>query len=170
MAVPDRASWSSSAASPRGPTSPASTSRFPRSCSAPPANCPSRRKIPPAGSFEVNKLARERHEHWLTQRFFDADSRIVEALATPGDRYLRADMKTDGLGWLAWDYDGQRLEEIRVESFNASYAAVEVWLSLDRPAERDPKAGPPAACRPGSTSSTSTSPWTSPRPGATRTG
>jgi len=105
-------------------------------------------QIPAASGFEVNKLARERHEQWLTQRFFDADSRIVEALATPGDRYLRADMKTDDLGWLAWDYDGQRLEEIRVESFNTSYAAVEVWLSLDRPAERDERGRPTSRWRP----------------------
>ncbi|HKI03333.1 MAG TPA: M1 family aminopeptidase [Thermoanaerobaculia bacterium] len=103
--------------------------------------------LPPAGSsvevkFVVNKLALERHEHWLTQRFFDADSRIIQALATPGERYLRADMKTDGLGWLTWDYDGQRLEEIRVESFNASFPAVEVWLSLDRAAERDERGRP----------------------------
>lgn len=105
--------------------------------------------VPPASSFEINKIARERHEHWLTQRFFDADSRVVKALASPGDRYLRADMKTDGLGWLAWDYDGQRLEEIRVESFNASYPAVEVWLSLDRAAERDRRGRPTSRFSPG---------------------
>lgn len=91
----------------------------------------------PAGGFEVNKLARERHEHWLTQRFLDADARVLAALATPGDRYLRADMKTAGLGWLTWDYDARRIEEIRVESFNAAHPAVEVWINLDRPEERD---------------------------------
>jgi peptidase M1-like protein len=98
--------------------------------------------VPPSDRFEVNKLARERHEHWLTQRIFDVDSRVVLALATPGDRYLRADMKTADLGWLAWDYDSRRIEEIRVESFNATYPAVEVWLSLDRPGERDERGRP----------------------------
>src|SRR6185295_3325756 len=92
---------------------------------------------PPARAFEVNKLARERHLHWLSQRFFDADSRVIAALASPGDRYLRADMKTDGLGWLTWDYDSARIEEIRVESFNSAHPAIEDWLSLDRPEERD---------------------------------
>ncbi len=105
-------------------------------------------QIPPAGAFEPNKLARERHEHWLTQRFFDVDSRIIKALATPGDRYLRADMKTDGLGWLTWDYDAGRIEEIRVESFNDRYPTVEVWLSLDRPAERDAKGRPTSRFHP----------------------
>jgi hypothetical protein len=97
---------------------------------------------PPARSFEVNKLARERHEHWLTQRFFDADARVIAALATPGDRYVRADMKTDDLGWLAWDYDSRRIEEIRVESFNSAHPAPEIWVSLDRPAERDVRGRP----------------------------
>jgi hypothetical protein len=92
---------------------------------------------PPAARYEVNKLARERHMQWLTQRFFDVDSRVVAALASPGDRYLRADMRTDGFGWLAWDFDDRRMEEIRLESFNTTYPMIEVWLSLDRPGERD---------------------------------
>jgi hypothetical protein len=103
---------------------------------------------PPSGRFEVNKLARERHEHWLTQRFYDADSRVVLALATPGDRYLRADMKTDSFGWLAWDYDSRRLEEIRVEAFNTAHPAVEVWLSLDRSSERDERGRPTSRWNP----------------------
>ncbi|MFL6193430.1 MAG: M1 family metallopeptidase [Thermoanaerobaculia bacterium] len=98
--------------------------------------------LPAAGAFEVNKLARERHDHWLTQRFFDVDSRVIEALATPGDRYLRADMKTDGFGWLTWDYDANRIEEIRVESFNVAHPTVEVWVSLDLPSERDERGRP----------------------------
>ncbi len=100
------------------------------------------------GPFEANKLARERHEQWLTQRFFDVDSRIVKALATPGDRYLRADMKTDGLDWLAWDYDGERIEEIHVESFNSRFPALEYWVSLDKPADRDAKGRPTSRFRP----------------------
>src|SRR6185295_6957833 len=99
-------------------------------------------KTPPAGAFEGNKLARDRHEHWLSQRFYDADARVIAALATPRDRYLRADMKTDGLGWLAWDYDARRMEEVHLETFNTKYPAEEVWLSLDRPEERDERGRP----------------------------
>jgi Peptidase family M1 domain len=98
--------------------------------------------LPAAGGFAVDKLARERHLQWLTQRFFDADSRVVAALATPGDRYLRADMKTGDFGWLAFDYDAQRLEEIRLETFNTVHPATEVWVSLDRPAQRDARGRP----------------------------
>lgn len=98
--------------------------------------------LPAASGFAVNKLARERHEQWLTQRIFDADARVVEALATPGDRYLRADMKTADFGWLAFDYDAQRLEEIHLEAFNTVHPATEVWVSLDRPAERDARGRP----------------------------
>jgi hypothetical protein len=105
-------------------------------------------KAPAAAGFAVNKLARDRHEHWLTQRVYDADARIVEALATPGDRYLRADMKTADFGWLAFDYDAQRLEEIRLETFNTSHPAVEVWVSLDRPDERDERGRPTSRWQP----------------------
>jgi hypothetical protein len=104
--------------------------------------------LPAASGFAVNKLARERHEQWLTQRVFDADSRVVAALATPGDRYLRADMRTSDFGWLAFDYDAQRLEEIRLESFNTVHPATEVWVSLDRPAERDARGRPTSRWNP----------------------
>ena len=100
------------------------------------------------GGFEVNRIAKDRLEQWLTQRFYDADARAVEALANPGDRYLRADMKTADFGWLAFDYDARRLEEIRIESFNTTHPAVEVWVSLDRPAERDPRGRPTSRWRP----------------------
>ncbi|HEY2292719.1 MAG TPA: M1 family aminopeptidase [Thermoanaerobaculia bacterium] len=104
--------------------------------------------LPAASGFAVNKLARERHEQWLTQRVFDADARVVEALATPGDRYLRADMRTADFGWLAFDYDAQRLEEIHLESFNTVHPAIEVWVSLDRPVERDARGRPTSRWNP----------------------
>lgn len=94
------------------------------------------------GSFKEHKLARERHEHWLTQRLYDADSRVILGLRTPGDRYLRVDSRTEGYGWLTFDYDGQRLEEIQLETFNAPYSYPEMWLSLDRAADRDEKGRP----------------------------
>jgi hypothetical protein len=90
-----------------------------------------------AGGFKDNKLARERHEHWLTQWFYDVDARIVAALHTPGDLLLRVDTRTDRRGWLAFDYDARRMEEIRLESFNTGYKYPETWLSLDRQVDRD---------------------------------
>lgn len=104
--------------------------------------------IPPAGRFEVNRRARERHEHWLIQRIFDADSRVVAGLASSGDQYLRIDMETDSFGWLTYDYDGWRIEEIRLESFNTKYPSTEVWLSLDRPSERDERGRPASRWQP----------------------
>ena len=96
----------------------------------------------PSGGFKDHKLVRERHDHWLTQRLFDVDSRILAARKTPGDRFLRVDVKTAGFGWLTFDYDAQRLEEIRLETFNAAYSYPESWLSLDRAADRDPRGRP----------------------------
>jgi len=99
-------------------------------------------EIPAPRVFEVNKLARERHLQWLTQRFLDVDSRIVQALLNPHDRYLRVDMKTGDFGWLTYDYDAQRMEEIRLLYFNTTYPSEEVWLALDRPADRDARGRP----------------------------
>ncbi len=103
---------------------------------------------PTAGGYEVHRLARDRHEHWLTQRIFDADARVVAALHAPGDLYVRTDVRTAGFDWLTYEYDARRLEEIRLESFNTTYPYAEVWLALDRPEERDPRGRPASAWRP----------------------
>ncbi len=92
--------------------------------------------FPATSSFAVLDLARERHEHWLTSRFQDIDARVLAALRTPGDRYVRAEVRTAALGWLTWDYDEDRIEEIRLERFNAPQRYPEVWLSLDKAADR----------------------------------
>ena len=57
-------------------------------------------------------------------------------------------MKTGDFGWVAFDYDAQRLEEIRLETFNTSHPAIEVWVSLDRPAERDERGRPTSRWQP----------------------
>jgi hypothetical protein len=92
----------------------------------------------PASGFTVQSLARDRHMQWLTERLDDEDARILAALDTPGDRVLRVEMKTDSFGWLTWDFDGRRMEPVRLISFNTTFPAQEVWVSLD-PQGRDPE-------------------------------
>jgi hypothetical protein len=101
---------------------------------------------PPAGAFQANKLARERHEQWLTLRLQDVDARIVAALSTPGDLYATVDMKTVGFDWLTWSYDAERMEEIRLESFNRTYPYLETWLSVDE--QLDDRGRPASELRP----------------------
>ena len=86
--------------------------------------------------FATHSLARQRHQHWLTLRGFDVDARVITALGSRGDTYLRADMKTDKHGWLTFDYDDRRAEEILVEWFNPAFSVLESWLSLDRESDR----------------------------------
>jgi hypothetical protein len=86
----------------------------------------------PDSSFAVQPLARDRHVQWLTERLEDEDARILAALETPGDRVLRIDMKTASFGWLTWDFDGRRLEPVRLTSYNTTYPYREVWVSLGR--------------------------------------
>jgi hypothetical protein len=96
----------------------------------------------PVTSFAPLKLALDRHQQWRVERWFDADARLAAALATPGDSYLRMEMKTEDFEWLTFEYDGRRMEEIRVASYNATYSWEEAWLGLDRPSERDPRGRP----------------------------
>jgi len=87
-------------------------------------------------SYDRLPLARNRREHWLTLRQLDVDSRVVAALSRTTDRYLMVDMRTAERGWLTYEFDHQRAEEISVEWFNPKYDFLEQWLSLDRPEER----------------------------------
>jgi hypothetical protein len=90
-----------------------------------------------SAGFAVQPLARDRHMQWLTERLDDEDARILAALDTPGDRVLRVDMKTDAFGWLTWDFDGRRLEPVRLISYNTTYPALEVWAALGPPPAKD---------------------------------
>lgn len=90
----------------------------------------------------ANGLARDRHEFWLEQYFVDADARVVTALQNSDSEYLRIDMLTDDDGWLVYDYDPHRLEEIWVRTWVQRDSMVESWVSLDRQEERRPDGRP----------------------------
>ncbi len=86
--------------------------------------------LPPGAAFSPHKLARERHDHWLRIRRHDADARVLAALLNAADRYLRADVRTNERGWLTYDYDARRLEEVHLEKFQTKNSFVERWLAL----------------------------------------
>ena len=98
-------------------------------------------------AHQPNRLAAERHEEWLERWGFDADARVLAGLLTPGDRYLRVDMKSEPLDWLVYEYDGLAREEITVSSLRRA-TFVETWISLDRPEDRRPDGRPNGARRP----------------------
>jgi len=60
---------------------------------------------------------------------------------TPGDRYLRAEMKTDSFDWLTYEYDALQREEIQLRNFRLN-RFTEIWVSLDRPEDRDANGRP----------------------------
>jgi hypothetical protein len=97
---------------------------------------------PSASVFQPHRLAVERHDHWLRIRHYDADAAVIASQLTPGSRFLRADMKTEAWGWLTYDYDSGRLEEIQLDKFQNKNSFVENWLSLDRPEDRRPDGQP----------------------------
>jgi hypothetical protein len=99
-------------------------------------------ELPSAAVFQPHRLAVERHDHWLRIRRDDADATVMAAHLTPGSRFLRAEMKTESWGWLTYDFDSRRLEEIQLDKFQKKNSFVEHWLSLDRPEDRRPDGRP----------------------------
>ena len=91
-------------------------------------------------TFRRHSLARKRHDMWLERRSLDVDARIVAALREPGDAYFRAEMKTSDWDWITYELDSMRTEEIRLIRQHTLYP--EVWVSLDKPADRRPDGRP----------------------------
>lgn len=89
-------------------------------------------------------LARDRHRRWLQHNRHDADARVIAALRTLGDRYLRADMRLVDFGWMTWEYDALWREEIELSKHqtNGVYPVTESWLALDRAEDRRPDGRP----------------------------
>lgn len=94
-------------------------------------------EAPEGSSSQPAPRVRERHEEWLTDEFFDADARVIAALATPEDDYLLAALETPE-GWITLEDDSWRVEEMTVSHLKRGYR--EAWLSLDR--DRDAQGNP----------------------------
>jgi hypothetical protein len=106
--------------------------------------------FPPAagGDYKKSPLANQRHLWWQERARFDADARVVAGLLNPNDEYLAIDMETDEEGWLFYEFDGWRMEEIRLCRMRKSKDFVEVWVSLDRAEHRRPDGRPGSARTP----------------------
>jgi len=83
----------------------------------------------PAGPFERNALAAERHGHWLEHLGTDVDARVIIGLLTPGSDYLLAAFETDRHGWLVYEHDPRQREESSLHRFKDG--VFESWISLD---------------------------------------
>ena len=88
----------------------------------------------PVAPYRRHRLAAKRHEEWLEPRSDDVDARILAALHDPGDVYFRVDVKTKDWGWLTYEHDGRRTEEIQLIRQHKTFP--EIWLSLDQEADR----------------------------------
>ena len=91
--------------------------------------------------YSVHDVASRRRAIELGKLRHDVPARLVTGLLTPGDRYLRVDMKTDKFGWLTFEYDDLRREEIELSTLRQNWFA-EVWVSLDRAADRSAEGRP----------------------------
>ncbi|HVT45907.1 MAG TPA: M1 family aminopeptidase [Thermoanaerobaculia bacterium] len=96
--------------------------------------------------FTTPPLARRRSDHWVADRQFDVDARVLSSILNGDREYLRIDFRTDAFDWLTWEHDRDRHEEITLDRFESGYP--EIWLSIDRPEDRDPEGRPSPDGRP----------------------
>ena len=85
-------------------------------------------------------LALERRNRWRDQQLRDADARVVAGLLIPGDEYLWVDMHTAEHGWVSFEVEPWRQEELAVDRFERGFP--ERWLSLDRAEDRGADGAP----------------------------
>jgi hypothetical protein len=95
---------------------------------------------PSGQSYSSDPVAQKRHEHWLVDYRSDTDARVITSLLNPGAPFTTADMRTADFDWLTWDYDATRQEEEQLIKWVD--VMPEVWLSLDRPEDRQPDGRP----------------------------
>lgn len=93
-----------------------------------------------AGRYERSGLAAGRHDFWLEHELHDADARVIAGLLTPGDEYFLAEMETDRHGWLGYELEPWRREEIELTHLDKGFS--ESWVSLDRAQDRLPTGRP----------------------------
>lgn len=98
-----------------------------------------------SGPHQRSDLAAGRHDHWLEHERWDVDARVIAGLLTPGDDYLVAAVDTADFGWLTYEYEPWRREEVTLEHFERGFS--ESWLSLDRAEDRLPSGRPGLARR-----------------------
>jgi hypothetical protein len=71
---------------------------------------------------------------------YDVDAQVVAAMLNAGALQMTAAMKTADFDWLEYDYNSSRREEIQLVHWDRRTA--EVWVSLDRAEDRNPKVHP----------------------------
>ncbi|HEY0141949.1 MAG TPA: M1 family aminopeptidase [Thermoanaerobaculia bacterium] len=81
-----------------------------------------------SGSYSQDSLATKRHTAWMVDQANDNDARLLMALLNRGSELTVIDANTKDFGWLTWEYDSTRGEEIVVSRQNL---IPERWISLD---------------------------------------
>ena len=70
----------------------------------------------------------------------DVDARVIAGLLTPGDEFFLAEMETGEHGWLTYEFEPWRREEIELRHLQRGFS--ESWVSLDRAEDRGPDGRP----------------------------
>ena len=113
------------------------------------SSLPSALPTPPefTGS-ETSSVLRSRHERWLLVASRDVDARVLAAQLGLGADFMCATMDTASHGWLTYEFEPMRPEEIQLVSQQRTEAFPEVWVSLDRIGQRRRDGSPMGQERP----------------------
>lgn len=84
----------------------------------------------------------DRRESWLTDWGLDVDARVVAGRLNGGDGFFVADVKTEDHGWLRLQFEPWEAEELTLGKLHGAGGFREIWLSLDRAADRAPSGAP----------------------------
>ncbi|HEX2061561.1 MAG TPA: M1 family aminopeptidase, partial [Thermoanaerobaculia bacterium] len=106
-----------------------------RSSGAAGASLPELGGLKPAApqTYAPYSWAAKKHESWLVDLRLDADARVLLGLLNAQPQ-LVIGMQTADYGWITYEYDAARDEEISLTHFEARLP--EIWLSLDAPEHR----------------------------------
>jgi hypothetical protein len=98
-------------------------------------------------SPEPDPLAEDRHEAWLEEERRDVDAEVLAAVLNGDVELLVVGVDTEQFGWLTYDFDPFRREEIALTKYQKLNDFTEVWVSLDRPEERTEEGRPSSSSR-----------------------
>jgi hypothetical protein len=91
------------------------------------------RALPP---YAGDREAAVRRDVWIQRRLLDPEAAAVRGLAGDAPGWLLAEMRTAEHGWLLFEVDPDRREEIALAQWRSDRLVWEEWVRLDRAGER----------------------------------
>lgn len=99
-------------------------------------------QAPRGTGYAPSRAVRRIQDRWLEKQFYDVDARILSGRRSPGDVFLVIDLDSADYGWIRYEDDGQRPEEIQLQKLQKTNDFLETWVSLARARTADGRPDP----------------------------